>query len=240
MTDAHCHIAADDEARHFICREPNESAADFVAGRDLLFRGIHPWQTLNVTNPAAFISERLEPFLADLPRQFSNADEPLAGIGEIGLDRLKCRDVSPLMREVFERQLKAAADLKCPVILHGAKCWGQVVAACKPYTGSIPHFLFHGFSRSDGLIPDIIALNGFISVGAAVLNDHATNYRELVKKIPLDRLLLETDRTESTAADSPRLEAIADEVAHLRTLPLAALLEATESNASNFNCQRSK
>lgn len=232
MTDAHCHIAADDEARHFICREPTERAADFIVGRDLLFRGIHPWQTLDVADSAAFISERLEPFLANLPRQFSNGDEPLAGIGEIGLDRLKCREVSSLMREVFERQLKAAADLKCPVILHGAKCWGQVVGACKIYKGIIPRFLFHGFSRSDGLIPDIVELNGFISVGAAVLNDHATNYRKLVAEIPLDRLLLETDCTESTAADFPRLGAIADEVAHLRGMPTAALLEATESNAS--------
>jgi TatD DNase family protein len=187
---------------------------------------------LDVADSAAFISERLEPFLANLPRQFSNGGEPLAGIGEIGLDRLKCREVSPLMREVFERQLKAAADLKCPVILHGAKCWGQVVSACQIYKGIIPRFLFHGFSRSDGLIPDIVELNGFISVGAAVLNDHATNYRKLVAKIPLDRLLLETDCTESTAADFPRLGAIADEVAHLRGMPTAALLEATESNAS--------
>ena len=238
MTDAHCHIAADDGARHFICREPTESAADFVAGRDLLFRGIHPWQTLDVAEPAAFIAERLEPFLADLPRQFSNGDELLAGIGEIGLDRLKCREVSPLMREVFERQLKAAADLKCPVILHGAKCWGQVVAACKIYKGIIPRFLFHGFSRSDGLIPDIVELNGYISVGAAVLNDHATNYRELVKKIPLDRLLLETDRTGegsgASAADLPRLEAIGEKVASLRGMGAAALFEAVEANASKW------
>ncbi len=234
MTDAHCHIAADNETRHFICREPTESAADFVAERDLLFRGIHPWQTLDIADSAAFISDRLEPFLADLPRQFSNREEPLAGIGEIGLDRLKCRDVSPLMRDVFERQLKAAADWACPVILHGAKCWGQVVAACKAYKGIIPRFLFHGFSRSDGLIPDIVDLNGFISVGAAVLNDHATNYRALVKKIPLDRLLLETDRTEPTATDLPRLEAIGEKVASLRGMKSAALFEAVEANASSW------
>ncbi len=235
MTDAHCHIAApDDGARHFFCREPNERAADFAVGRDLLFCGIHPWQTLEVTDAAAFISERLEPFLADLPRRFSNREEPLAGIGEIGLDRLKCREVSPLMREVFERQLKAAADYGCPVILHGAKCWGQVVRACKAYKGKIPRFLFHGFSRSDGLIPDIVELNGFISVGAAVLNDHAINYRELVQKIPLDRLLLETDRTEATAADLPRLEAIGEKVASLRGMKGAALFETIEANASRW------
>ncbi len=207
--------------------------ADFLPSRDLLFRGIHPWQTLNVADSAAFISERLEPFLAELPRLISGAPL-LRGVGEIGLDRLKCRDISPLMREVFERQLKAAADLKCPVILHGAKCWGQVVATCKPYKGIIPRFLFHGFSRSDGLIPDIVDLNGFISVGAAVLNDHATNYRELVKKLPLERLLLETDRTESAAADLPRLEAIGEKVASLRGMPSAALFEALEVNASTW------
>ena len=94
--------------------------------------------------------------------------------------------------------------------------------------------LFHGFSRSDGLIPDIVALNGYISVGPAVLNDHAVNYRELVKKIPLDRLLLETDRTPENAADCSSVRDIAAEVATLRGLSLSELETLTDRTADNF------
>ena len=126
------------------------------------------------------------------------------------------------------------------MVLHGAKCWGQVVSTIRrlfPVSSSlfpIPSFLFHGFSRSDGLIPDIVALNGYISVGPAVLNDHAVNYRELVKKIPPERLLLETDRTVENAADCPSVRDVAAEVAKLRDLSLSEVESLTDRNADNF------
>jgi TatD DNase family protein len=127
--------------------------------------------------------------------------DPSFGVGEIGLDRLKDRNIAPVQREVFAAQLELAAEMGRPVVLHGAKCWGEVVKTVRPYAGRIPAFLFHGFSRSDGLLPDIVEVNGFIGVGKAVLNDHAVNYRELVKKIPLDRLLIETDGEDLPDAD---------------------------------------
>ena len=119
-------------------------------------------------------------------------------------------------------------------MLHGAKCWGEVVKACLPFAGRIPAFLFHGFSRSDGLLPDIIKLNGYVSVGAAVLNDHAVNYRELVKKIPSGRLLVETDRTPENAASSPSVAEIAAKVAELRGVGASALERILDDNADRF------
>ena len=207
MTDAHCHVSCDDP-----------SVREFLIGRD--FIGVHPWE-----------SGEAESF----PLRERLAADPRLGVGEIGLDRLKSREISSQMRETFETQLKLAVEFHRPVVLHGAKCWGQVVAAIR----SLPpllSFLFHGFSRSDGLIPDIVALNGYISVGPAVLNDHAVNYRELVKKIPPDRLLLETDRTPENAAECPSVRDVAAAVAELRGLSLAELEALTDRNAEAFIC----
>ena len=177
MTDAHCHVSCGDS-----------SVRELLIGRD--FFGVHPWETLEECKVES-VKCKVEGELRS--KLLAN---PAAGVGEIGLDRLKVRDIPPLMREVFEAQLMLALELNRPVVLHGAKCWGQVVATIRKLTthdSQLTAFLFHGFSRSDGLIPDIVKLNGFISVGPAVLNDHAVNYRALVKKIPLDRLLVETD-----------------------------------------------
>ena len=245
MTDAHCHVTGGDP-----------SVREFLIGRD--FIGVHPWETLGNNRIIEYSNNRID----EIRRRLEV--EAGLGVGEIGLDRLKEREISPQMREAFEAQLKLALEFNRPVVLHGAKCWGQVVktlrqsieqsnnlnttlatllrkATCgrwiSPNNRTIPSFLFHGFSRSDGLIPDIVALNGFISVGPAVLNDHAVNYRELVKKIPLDRLLFETDRTPENAADCPSVREVAAAVATYRNMSLAELESLTDENAERFRCR---
>lgn len=230
MTDAHCHVS---------CGDP--SVREFLIGRD--FFGIHPWEAEELDG------EDLRRKTEDVVSRLSSpVSRPflLPGVGEIGLDRLKRREISPRMREVFVAQLKLAFELGRPVILHGAKCWGQVVKEiknlefrirnCGNSTSNIYHssFLFHGFSRSDGLIPDIVRLGGYISVGPAVLNDHAVNYRELVKKIPPERLLVETDRTPENASTCPSVRDVAAKVAELRGLALAELESLTDRNAEAF------
>ena len=221
MTDAHCHVTGGDP-----------SVREFLIGRD--FIGVHPWETDKCSNV-----RMLECSNAGL-RERLIAD-PRLGVGEIGLDRLRTREISPQMREVFEVQLKLAFEFNRPVVLHGAKCWGQVVKTVSSFEHSnnpnirtFSPLLFHGFSRSDGLIPDIVALNGYISVGPAVLNGHAVNYRELVKKIPLDRLLLETDRTPENAVKCPSVAEVATETAKLRGLSLSELETLTDRNAGRF------
>lgn len=215
MTDAHCHLVSG-RMRHFVC-------GDAPAGDgDVRFLGFHPWDSSRYDAAAA---ENLRSRLA--------ADSCL-GVGEIGLDRLREREIPSFMREAFLDQLKAAADFSRPVVLHGAKCWGEVVKACRPFTDAIPAFLFHGFSRSDGLLADIAAMNGFISIGPAILNDHAVNYRALAKKIPSRILLVETDRTESTPADAPGARDILSKLAELRGVSSAELESVIEQNAGRF------
>ena len=212
MTDAHCHVSCGDN-----------SVREFLVGRD--FFGVHPWDVpMDAGERVAALEAVRSSLLAN----------PKAGVGEIGLDRLKARDIPPEMREMFAAQLELALELDRPVVLHGAKCWGQVVSAIKAAAASHSHgfnhpFIFHGFSRSAGLIPEIVAMNGYISIGPAILNDHAVNYRELAKAIPEDRLLVETDRTAESATVS--ISDVVAKLAEVRGVSSAALEKATDANA---------
>ena len=190
-----------------------------VRGIEHRFWGVHPWAAEEVTVAEAVERVR-ESVLAD----------DAAGVGEIGLDRLRTRTVTPAQRHLFEAQLRVAAELRRPVVLHGAKCWGDVVKTIRPFVPAIPSFLFHGFSRSGGLIPAIVELNGFVSVGKAVLNDHAVNYRKLVAQIPRDRLLVETDDDAEPAARDSLLAAIWAKTAELTGITEAEL----DANADAF------
>ncbi len=209
MTDAHYH---------------RDGYATFLSlgDREFRFYGLHPWQALDLGEAAL------------LPLRENLSADPHAGVGEIGLDRLKEKAISPAQRGVFSAQLEVAAEFKRPVVLHGAKCWGEVVAACRPYAGRIPAFLFHGFSRSGGLLPDIAALNGFVGVGAALLNDHAVNYRELAREVPIERVLVETDADYGRAGARPSLEEIVRKLAELRGMEPVALEAAVDANATRF------
>jgi Tat protein secretion system quality control protein TatD with DNase activity len=136
------------------------------------------------------------------------------------------------MRAAFRAQLALAAELRRPAVLHGAKCWGEVVKEVEDCSsGRAPAYIFHGFSRSAGLLPRIFALNGFVSVGPAVLNDHAVNYRELVKAIPADRLLAETDRTSPDEA-GPGVGEVVAAIARLRGVAADALAAQLDANAA--------
>ena len=189
-------------------------------GKEYIFCGIHPWLAASVD-----LTAELARFRTML------GTDPSLGVGEIGLDRLKDKNISRVQREVFAAQLELAAEMGRPVVLHGAKCWGEVVKAIRPYAGRIPAFLFHGFSRSDGLLPDIVKVNGFIGVGKALLNDHAVNYRELAKKIPLDRLLIETDGED--LPDNERTALLAEILS--KTAELTSVTESQiDSNMSVF------
>lgn len=212
MTDAHCHVSCGDE-----------SVREFLVGRDFL--GVHPWDVPEEAGARADALERLRCALVENPR---------AGVGEIGLDRLRAREIPQRMRDMFDAQLALALELERPVLLHGAKCWGQVVSAVRAAGAAHPRgfaraLVFHGFSRSAGLIPEIAAMGGYISIGPAILNDHAANYRELARSVPEGRILVETDRTAESAPVSVR--DVLEKLAEVRGVSADALERATDANA---------
>lgn len=201
LTDAHYH----DSAAESWCR---------MGGR--LFAGAHPWHL------GEFDEGRLVKMLEE---------DPELGVGEIGLDRVREKEISEEARRIFARQLTIAAYFRRPVVLHGAKCWGEVVEMVRPFKGQIPAMLFHGFSRSEGLIKDIVDLNGYISVGPTILNDHAENYRALIGKVPRDRILAETDNDREKHNDIAAIYAKLNELYGLTE-------EELEENCGRFRAER--
>ena len=118
--------------------------------------------------------------------------ERMLAIGEIGLDYHY--DFSPrdVQRECFDAQLALAAELKRPVIIHDREAHGDTMDLLRRYRGSLSGVM-HCFSASYEIAKECIDLGLYIAFGGALTFKNAVHQWEIAGKLPLDRLLIETD-----------------------------------------------
>jgi TatD DNase family protein len=136
--------------------------------------GIHPWDLPEEWDEALF--ENL----------FTNPN--CVAIGEIGLDTL-CESDFETQLYYFLKQIELAEKYQLPVILHCVKAWNQMEVVKKKYKPK-QTWVFHGFTKIN-LLDNVLKNNVKISIGAAVM--HAQNVQEIVRRVPLTELFLETD-----------------------------------------------
>ncbi|MGI6496024.1 MAG: TatD family hydrolase [Kiritimatiellia bacterium] len=142
--------------------------------------GVHPWWSAEA--PTGWAG-RLEAALAAHPE---------AIVGEAGLDGL--RDVPmALQREALDEQLALAARLGRGIVLHGARAWGALADAVRPYAARLPFLVCHAFGGSCETMREWLGMGAFLSFGGAVCNPRARTARAACAACPADRLLFETD-----------------------------------------------
>jgi TatD DNase family protein len=116
-----------------------------------------------------------------------------AAVGEIGLDYY--RDLSPRaeQRAAFWAQIEWAHELKLPVVVHDRDAHDDVLAVLR---GSAPlprGGVLHCFSGDTDFAESCIELGMHISFAGPITYPSARNLRELASRLPLARLLVETD-----------------------------------------------
>jgi TatD DNase family protein len=211
--------------------------------------GLHPWDVGNRS-----------PAWLDSLRTCLTAD-PRAAVGEIGLDRWMLNRARPedprlagLRRapldeqlEVFKAQLALAVTLDRPVTVHCIDAFGLLLETLRSVPLPPRGFLLHAYSGSLELVAPFAALGAYFSFNAAYLAPRHARLRELFRKIPLDRLLVETDAPAMLAppAHAPHTIAVPPALNHpanlaasyaaLADLRALALAELTPRVATNFN-----
>ena len=83
---------------------------------------------------------------------------PEAPVGEIGIDGLREEPPRDVQRQVCIRQLELAVQMQRPVVLHGARAWGELVAVVKPFAPRLPGFVAHAFAGSVEILRELVAL----------------------------------------------------------------------------------
>jgi len=119
-------------------------------------------------------------------------NEKVVAIGEIGLDYY--RDLSPrkVQRHVFREQLTLARRLKLPVIIHNRESTDDILGILNDLSSS-HRGVIHSFLGDAALAKEFLALGFHLGIGGPVTFKQNETLCEAVKKIPLERILIETD-----------------------------------------------
>lgn len=156
-------------------------------------------------------------------------------VGEIGLDYY--RDLSPrdVQKEVFEKQLNLAKRYNKPVVIHCRDAYGDTVEILKRYKDVVG--VMHSYGGSFETANEIIE-RFYFSISGPVTFKNAVNLREVVKKIPIERLLVETDSPYLTPEpyrgrrnEPAYVEYVAKMVAHIKGMTYEEVCRITTENA---------
>ncbi|NVJ49176.1 MAG: TatD family hydrolase [Gammaproteobacteria bacterium] len=121
----------------------------------------------------------------------SAADEVVA-IGETGLDGFYAKDTIAAQQASFEQHFAAAHDCQLPLIIHTREARAETLQLLlsKPRENA---GVLHCFTEDWPMAKAAIDAGYYVSISGIVTFRQADNVREMAKKIPLDRLLVETD-----------------------------------------------
>lgn len=249
LIDSHCHLDMDDYADDIdavlACAKAAGVTHIITVGTDLASSeqalalaqkysvlkaavGIHPHDVGNV-------GDADWDGLLDLVARGNGA---IVGWGEIGLDYVKNHSPRDIQRRQFARQLELAAQVRLPVIIHDREAHDDTLAALT--TGPVRRYggVMHCFSGDWPLAKKFLDLGLYISLSGVVTFKNASALQEVAAKVPLDRLLVETDGPflaphpyRGKRNEPAWVVKTAEHIAEARGIPLATLAAATTANA---------
>ncbi len=186
--------------------------------------GLHPNE-----NPGEVLDE------ATLLKQAS--DPKVIAIGETGLDYFRSEGDLSWQRERFIRHIHCAKSLQKPLIIHMREAIEDTLSILKLHKADEIGGVMHCFTENWETAKKALDLNFYISFSGIVTFKSATALQEVAKKVPLDRMLIETDSpylAPMPYRGKPNVPAyvrhVAEFIAALRQEPLELIAEKTTKN----------
>lgn len=114
--------------------------------------------------------------------------------GECGLDYFRNFSTPKEQAYAFEAQLEMAADLKLPVFLHQREALEPFLAILDRYMHQLPRAVAHCFTDTDDALDALLERDLFIGITGWICDERRGHHlRDLVGRIPANRLMIETD-----------------------------------------------
>lgn len=163
--------------------DDSKKAIANAEAHDLVYAavGIHP----------DFIGKLTSGYQDEL-KNLALSSKKVVAIGEIGLDYHYDVDPRDYQRAKMIEQIEVATEVKKPIIIHDRDSHGDILDIIKNHCKSIRGVL-HCFSGSYEMAVEAIKQDFYISIGGPITFKNEKKLKEMAPKLPLDRLLVETD-----------------------------------------------
>lgn len=241
LTDTHCHLTKEffpglDET---IENAKKCDVTRFISAADSLASSI---EMIDIANEYkdVYIAlgihpencfDNLEELKILIEKNLNN--KKFVAIGEIGLDYYYGKDTRDRQIEIFEYQLRLAEKYNLPVVIHSRDATLDTINCLKKYNVK---GVMHCFSGSLETARELIKMGFFIGVGG-VMTFKNSHIDEIIKDIPLEKIILETDSPFLTPepyrkySNEPKyIKTIAEYLANLKHITLLEVETATEEN----------
>ena len=190
--------------------------------------GVHPEEIEHLTFDIEYLKNEL--------KKLGKSSRKIVGIGEIGLDS-KTQNNMELQKTIFREQLELAVELGLPVAIHMREAEAEMIEVLDSMK-KLPAGQFHCWAGSEELLKKVIELGFYVSFCGNITFKSADNLRRLIKIVPPDRLLFETDSPylspeprRGSQNEPANVTIIAEYIANLLGSPIETLINQTTANA---------
>lgn len=176
-----------------------------------------------------------EPSVADLASRAQTA--PVVAIGETGLDYFHGKGDLEWQRQRFRTHVRAARECAKPLIVHTRAAKEDTLAILRDEKASEVGGVLHCFTEDYSMAEQAMELGFYISFSGIVTFNNAVELKEVARRIPLERLLVETDAPylapvpkRGRPNEPAYVRYVAEYIAQLREVPVAELARASTEN----------
>jgi len=161
----------------------------------------------------------------------------VVAIGETGLDYFRQSEPLEWQRDRFRTHIRASRESGLPLIIHTRAASADTLRIMKEEGADEVGGVMHCFTESWDVAEAAMAMNFYISLSGIVTFKKAQELQEVARKLPLERLLIETDSPylapvpyRGKANDPSKVMHVAEKIAELKGLPLAEVALHSKNN----------
>jgi TatD DNase family protein len=161
----------------------------------------------------------------------------VVAIGETGLDYYRQQGDLEWQRSRFRTHIRAAREANVPLVIHTRSAADDTLAIMREERAGEAGGVMHCFTETWAVAEAAIDLGFHISFSGIVTFKNALTLKDVARRVPLERMLIETDSPylapvphRGKRNEPAFVRHVAEEIARLRDLPLEAVAEATSNN----------